>query len=183
MIDFENKNHYELLGLERDASTEEIKQAFKDIALVYHPDSNFFDEILDEIELPPDDSKLFKAITQAYNILSNQEKREAYDKSLTKKDISEGFNATGEWVRPDGTTPSEVRKVRERAPTITNLQKLQKQYEETVKSQVNVKPTRVATVAELRQGRDGEGEKINKLLLFALIAVSAFILLIIIILL
>lgn len=181
MIDFETKNYYELLGLERDASMEQIKQAFKDIALVYHPDSNFFDEILDEIPLPADDMKLFKAITQAYNVLSNEEKRKAYDLTLTKIDVSKGINLTGEWIRPDGSTPTQGRVVRERAPTITNLQKLQKQYEETVSSQSKIKTQTADSVSKLQKNLEDEGDKNNTLLLYAIIAASLLALLIIII--
>ena len=135
MEDFEKKNYFELLGVERDASMEEIKQSFKEITLVYHPDSNFFDEIIPEAELPPDDMKLFKAITQAYIVLSNEETRAAYDKTLSRKPVYEGINLTGDWLRPDGSAPQEAKQVRVRNPTITNLQKLQKQYEESVTTQ------------------------------------------------
>ena len=41
-----NKNFYELLGVPRDASKAQIKDAYKDVARVFHPDSNFYDEII-----------------------------------------------------------------------------------------------------------------------------------------
>lgn len=183
MEDFEKKNYYELLGLERDASSEQIKQAFKEIALVYHPDSNFFDEIVADAELPPEGNLLFKAITQAYNVLSNEEKRAAYDKTLTKKDLSEGINLTGEWIRPDGTSPQDARQVRVRTPTITNLQKLQKQYEETVNSQSKLNAaSKVETIAELRSSRENDGLNSNKLLLIILVSVSLIVFLMIVLL-
>lgn len=180
-MELENKNYYELLGLERDASTEEIKQAFKDIALVYHPDSNFFDEIMPEASLPPEDMKLFKAITQAYNTLSNEEKRKAYDAKLSKEEIASGVSLTNEWVRPDGSLPKEQGKVRERAPTITNLQKLHKQYEESVVSKSKPNRERVATVADMKRGRIQGEDKFNGILLASLVIVAVLILVLIII--
>ena len=38
---FEDKNYYEILGVSQDASKEAISKAYKEIALIYHPDSNF----------------------------------------------------------------------------------------------------------------------------------------------
>lgn len=130
MKDFENKNYYELLGVERDASEDEIKQSFKEIAVVYHPDSNFFSEIVPEDDTTEQDISLFKAITVAYQTLINKEKRVEYDKKLNKKELSRGVQSTGEWIRPDGTLLKEKPKPRERAPTISDLQKLQRQYED-----------------------------------------------------
>lgn len=78
---FEGKNYYEILGVAKDASKEEIRLAYKDIARVFHPDSNFYDEIL---EFSPSDTHLatFKLLTEAYNTLVNEKKRAEYDRSL-----------------------------------------------------------------------------------------------------
>jgi DnaJ-class molecular chaperone len=130
MKDFEKKNYYELLGVERDANEDVIRQSFKEIAVVYHPDSNFFSEIVPENEAKEQDISLFKAITVAYQTLINKERRAEYDKELNKKELSRGVQSTGEWIRPDGTQLKEKPKPRERAPTISDLQKLQKQYQE-----------------------------------------------------
>jgi curved DNA-binding protein len=59
------------LGLNRNASHEEIKKAYRRLALTYHPDRN------------PDDSeaeKIFKEIGEAYAVLSDPEKRRTYDR-------------------------------------------------------------------------------------------------------
>jgi len=61
---------YELLGVERSASTDEIKKAYRTLALKYHPDRN------------PDDAeaeKKFKEISEAYDVLSDDTKRKQYD--------------------------------------------------------------------------------------------------------
>ncbi|HQA50344.1 MAG TPA: molecular chaperone DnaJ [Syntrophomonadaceae bacterium] len=62
---------YEVLGLSRDASAEEIKKAYRQLARKYHPDVNRED---------PNASEKFKEISEAYEILSDPQKRAAYDR-------------------------------------------------------------------------------------------------------
>lgn len=81
MIDISSKNYYQLLGVSRRASTEEIRDAYKDIARIYHPDSTFYSEIV-RIDLTPEDAEVFRVITNAYTVLSHPERREKYDKTL-----------------------------------------------------------------------------------------------------
>lgn len=64
------KDYYEVLGVNRDASEDEIKKSFKKLAMKYHPDRN------------PDNPKAeeqFKEAKEAYEILSDGQKRTAYD--------------------------------------------------------------------------------------------------------
>ncbi len=66
----EFKDYYKLLGVEKDATQEEIKKAYRKLALKYHPDRN------------PDNKEAeekFKEITEANEVLSNPEKRKKYD--------------------------------------------------------------------------------------------------------
>lgn len=73
-------DYYQLLGINKDASNDDIRKAYKEIARIYHPDSNFYDEILDSRNsISQDANQRFKEITEAYNILSNPEKRREYD--------------------------------------------------------------------------------------------------------
>ena len=65
----QQKEYYHTLGVSRDASEEDIKKAFRQQALKYHPDRN---------QEPGADQK-FKEINEAYQVLSDPEKRKVYD--------------------------------------------------------------------------------------------------------
>ncbi|MBM3253158.1 MAG: molecular chaperone DnaJ [Candidatus Omnitrophica bacterium] len=63
------RDYYEVLGVSRDASLDQIKQAYRKLALKYHPDRN-----------PRKDSEeRFKEISEAYEVLSDPQKRPTYD--------------------------------------------------------------------------------------------------------
>jgi len=64
------RDYYEILGLERSASEEEIKKAYRKLAVKYHPDKNPSDKTAEEN---------FKQIGEAYEALSDPQKRAAYD--------------------------------------------------------------------------------------------------------
>jgi len=63
------RDYYDVLGVSRDASLEEIKKAYRKLALEWHPDRN----------KSPEAEERFKEINEAYEVLSNSEKRAAYD--------------------------------------------------------------------------------------------------------
>ncbi|MEM2210650.1 MAG: molecular chaperone DnaJ [Nitrososphaerales archaeon] len=63
------RDYYEILGVPRNATKEEIKQAYRKLALQYHPDRN----------KSPDAEEKFKEISEAYAVLSDDEKRRQYD--------------------------------------------------------------------------------------------------------
>ena len=64
------RDYYELLGLKRDASAEDIKRAYRKMAVQYHPDKNPGDRKSEE---------RFKEMSEAYEVLSEPQKRAAYD--------------------------------------------------------------------------------------------------------
>ena len=67
----DKKDYYEVLGVPRSASEDEIKKAFRKLARKYHPDVNRDD--------PKTAEAKFKEINEAYEVLSNQENRAKYD--------------------------------------------------------------------------------------------------------
>lgn len=66
----EKRDYYEILGVSRDATPDELKSAFRQLARQYHPDVN----------KSPDAEERFKEINEAYAVLSDSEKRAAYDR-------------------------------------------------------------------------------------------------------
>jgi len=78
-------DHYQVLGVARNASQEEIKKAYRKLAVQYHPDKNPGDKIAEE---------KFKQINEAHQILSNPSERAYYDQ----------FGSSGRGPRWGGTT-------------------------------------------------------------------------------
>jgi len=84
------KDYYEILGVKRDATEEEIKKAYRKLALQYHPDRNKSKEAEEK----------FKEISEAYAVLSDKNKRAQYDQfgaagfhqRYTQEDIFRGFD-------------------------------------------------------------------------------------------
>lgn len=66
----QKRDYYEVLGVSRDATEEEIKKAYRKLARKYHPDVNKEDK---------DATEKFKEINEAYEVLSDPEKRAQYD--------------------------------------------------------------------------------------------------------
>ena len=86
-----SKNYYEVLGVQKGASSEEIKKAFYKLAHKYHPDKG-------------GDEKKFKEINEAYQVLSDKEKRNQYDQfGRTFDGAPTGGEQGFEWAwgRPD----------------------------------------------------------------------------------
>jgi len=68
----EKRDYYEVLGVPRDATTEEIKRAYRRLAKKYHPDLNK--------DNPKEAEEKFKEISEAYEVLVDEEKRAKYDR-------------------------------------------------------------------------------------------------------
>jgi molecular chaperone DnaJ len=80
------KDYYELLGLQKGASDDEIKKAFRKLAIKYHPDKNQGDKEAEE---------KFKEINEAYQVLSDPEKKANYDQYGTADFNGGGFGGGG----------------------------------------------------------------------------------------
>src|SRR5205809_3448116 len=65
------RDYYEILGVAKSASADEIKKAYRKVAMQYHPDRNPGDKAAEE---------KFKEAAEAYEILSDQDKRAQYDR-------------------------------------------------------------------------------------------------------
>jgi len=86
------KDYYSILGVERNATDEDIKRAYRRLALKYHPDRNPGDKTCEE---------RFKEINEAYACLSNPEKRSNYDRYGTPEGPG-GFEGFGDFASDFG---------------------------------------------------------------------------------
>lgn len=85
------RDYYEILGISKNASFEEIKKAYKDLAKKYHPD----------VSKDLNATERFKEISEAYAVLSDSQKKTAYDRfghdgfdqRYTQEDIFRGFDS------------------------------------------------------------------------------------------
>ena len=78
------RDYYDILGVNRNAQGDELKKAYRKLAMKYHPDRN------------PDDtsaSEKFKEVTEAYEILSDPSKRTAYNQFGHRGVESSGFGS------------------------------------------------------------------------------------------
>jgi curved DNA-binding protein len=85
------EDYYQILGVKKDASKDEIKKAYRKLAMKYHPDHTKGDKAAEE---------KFKKISEAYAVLSDNEKRKEYDtfgaegfrQRFSQEDIFRGFD-------------------------------------------------------------------------------------------
>ena len=120
-------NYYEILGVSQDASKEAISKAYKEIALIYHPDSNFFSEILGNREEDSQSLEDFQIITNAFSVLTDDAKRAEYDSTLV---------SFRDWS--DGETPDEYFNDMLKKKSISfGMRNLKREREATVSASAN----------------------------------------------
>src|ERR687894_2124997 len=109
-----NKDLYQLLGLPREASEDDIQRAHRKLVREYHPDANPKDLRAEE---------RFKEIQQAYEVLSDDKKRREYDQTLntSSKEASGRPDARGAGAKTrEGTAHGMVERTnRDRGPMFT----------------------------------------------------------------
>jgi molecular chaperone DnaJ len=81
------KNYYDILGIKKDASEKEVKQAYRRLARKYHPDVNPGDKTAEA---------KFKEINEAYEVLSDKEDRKKYDRYGDKWKYADQFEQAGQ---------------------------------------------------------------------------------------
>lgn len=82
----EKRDYYEVLGVSRDASTDDVKRAYRALAKKYHPDLNR--------ENPKEAEEKFKEVSEAYEVLADPEKRQLYD-TYGHAGVSQSFGEGG----------------------------------------------------------------------------------------
>jgi molecular chaperone DnaJ len=92
-----SEDHYTVLGLQRDASLDEIKKAYRQLAMRHHPDRT---------QNNPQDTEIFKAVAVAFATLSNPARRAEYDRVLAAAER----RVTAPRARRSRTTASDHRR-------------------------------------------------------------------------
>ncbi|VAW96288.1 DnaJ-class molecular chaperone CbpA [hydrothermal vent metagenome] len=83
----EFKDYYEIMGVARDATQDEIKRAYRKLARKYHPD----------VSKESGAEEKFKAVGEAYEVLKDPEKRAAYDQLGSQWQQGQDFNPPPDW--------------------------------------------------------------------------------------
>ena len=105
-----NRDYYQILGINRDASADEIKKAYRKLALKYHPDRNCESEQTKKIA-----QRKFEDVSDAYSVLSDQKKKAMFDQGVDplNPETASGAGAGGPGMsfHFSGGDPSEIFKM------------------------------------------------------------------------
>jgi DnaJ-class molecular chaperone len=98
----EQKDYYQILGVEKNADSKKIKEAYRKLAFKYHPDQN---------KENPQNAEKMKAINEAYAVLSNSEKRREYDTLRQQFGSSAYSRFRNQYTDQDIFTGSDIFKI------------------------------------------------------------------------
>lgn len=94
----QKRDYYEVLGVQKNATADEIKKAYRKLAIKYHPDKNPGDKAAEE---------KFKEAAEAYEVLSNDEKRQKYDQ-FGHSMGPQGFGGQGGYYSTGGMSMEDI---------------------------------------------------------------------------
>ena len=103
-----NRDYYQILGINRNATAEEIKKAYRKMALKYHPDRNSETEQTKKIA-----QRKFQDISDAYSVLSDPKKKEMFDQGIDplNPNVASGAGPEGMNMHFSGGDPNEIFKM------------------------------------------------------------------------
>ena len=103
-----NRDYYQILGLQRNATPEEIKKAYRKMALKYHPDRNSESEQSKKIA-----QRKFQDVSDAYSVLSDPKKKQMFDQGIDplNPETASGGGGPGMSFHFSGTDPNEIFKM------------------------------------------------------------------------
>lgn len=103
-----NRDYYAILGISRSATPEEIKKAYRKLALKYHPDRNGESEQTKKIA-----QRKFEDVSDAYSVLSDPKKKQMFDQGIDplNPEVASGAGGPGVNVHFSGGDPSEIFKM------------------------------------------------------------------------
>lgn len=140
------KNYYDILQVNRNASPEIIEKAFKTLAKKYHPD-------LQPEENKKQSEEIFKEINEAYEILSDEEKKKKYDQYLMEKEQDQAQQQETHDSYTYQTT-GQVNNAYTSTSGISKEEWLLKQQEELIRQQEIMHQKEIAYQQELQQARE-----------------------------
>ena len=160
-----DQTHYEMLQVGRRAEPKEIKRAYFRVSREFHPDS-FFRKNLGSYKQKIE--ALFKRISQAYEVLGNQQKREAYDKTLpyepTPEEIEEQRQVALQQERAKKLRHERRQRLLKRSPVVARRGQARKHYEDAKQWSEQKEFTKAANSIRLALTLDPNNQDYKKLL-------------------
>lgn len=157
-------NHYELLGIDRRVDTKEVKRAYFRVSKEFHPDTYFRKNtgtFTSKI------NALFKLISTAYEVLSNEQKRAAYDKTLpyepTPEEKAEAERKKQQAHRDADLRQERRRRLLKRMPMAQRKAQARRHIEDAKKHRETNQLVSAANSARLAQALDPDEPEVAKL--------------------